>query len=113
MTLSLWRLILGIAVLASLGLVLFSLGPIYLDDYRLKGYINSVATSAAAASMPDEAVRTTVTKRANQLDLPVQEGDVLVTHPGGKIAVDVKYVVAVNFPLYNVDLHFHTAAAGR
>lgn len=112
-TLPLWRLLLGCAVLGSLLFFAFALGPIYVDDYRFKHRVQAYASSGHLANISDEQIRLDVVKQAANLDLPLRQGDVTVSHPGGRVWLDVRYMVDVNFPLYNVDLHFHTSAEGR
>jgi hypothetical protein len=101
MKLPLWRLIAAILVLLGMAGVLLALAPVYFENYELRQYIRSLANA------PDESLRTAILARARQLDLPVQPGDVQITHPDGRLRVDLKYAVQMDFPLYQVDLHFH------
>ncbi len=111
MKLPLWRLLLGLAVLGSLAAVLLALGPVYVDDFRLKNYTRALANQSGTIS--DENLHASVSKEARRLELPVKDGDIVVSHPGGKVTIEVKYIVEITFPLYNVDLHFHTTASGK
>ena len=104
MKLPLWRLIAAILVLAAMAVVLLTLAPVYLEDYQLRQYIRTVVR---APNTPDETLRAEVLARARQLDLPVQPGDVQISHPDGKLKLQLKYAVQMDFPLYQVDLHFH------
>ncbi len=49
--------------------------------------------------------------RSRQLDLPVEPGDIQFANPDGKRQLQVKYAVQMDFPLYQVDLHFHHSAS--
>jgi hypothetical protein len=100
--LPLWRLIAAILVLAAMIGILLALAPIYFEDYQLRQYIRSLAPTT-----PDETLRAAILARARQLDLPVQPGDIQIAHPNGKLQLQLKYAVQVDFPLYQVDLHFH------
>jgi hypothetical protein len=102
--LPLWRLIAAILVLAAMAGVLLTLAPVYFEDYKLRQYIRALVGSSKAS---DEALRAEVLERARQLDLPVQPGDVQISHPDGKLKLQLKYAVQMDFPLYQVDLHFH------
>ncbi len=102
--LPLWRLILGLLVLAAMAAVLFSLAPVYLKNYHLGQYVKQLAERPAST---DDAVRAALIARARQLDLPVDPGDVQITHADGKLRIETKYAVQMDFPLYQVDLHFH------
>jgi len=106
----LWRLIAGILVLAGMAGVLLALGPVYFEDFQLRQYIRALARGPNAAAVPDETLRSAVLARARQLDLPVQPGDIRISHPEGKLELQAKYAVQMDFPLYQVDLHFHPAA---
>lgn len=90
-------------MLGLLAAVLISLAPVYLDNYRLNGYMRTVAAQTA----PDNELREEVVRRATELNLPVKPGDVKITHPEGKRLLEANYVVEMNLALYQVDLHFH------
>ncbi len=87
--------------------VLLALAPVYFEDYHLRQYIRAVVR---APNTPDEALRAEVLERARQLDLPVQPSDVQISHPDGKLELQMKYAVQMDFPLYQVDLHFPPGA---
>lgn len=110
--LPLWRLIAAILVLAAMSGILLALAPVYFEDYQLRQYIRSLVRAPNAATTPDETQRSAVLARARQLDLPVQPADVQISHPNGKLQLQLKYAVEMDFPLYQVDLHFHTGATG-
>ena len=86
--------------------VLASLAPVYVEDLRLRQYLREIVRTAA----PDDTVRGEVLGRARQLDLPVLPGEVDITHPGGKLRIEIKYAVQMHLTLYQVDLHFHPSA---
>jgi len=107
MKLPLWRLIAAVLVLAGMAGILLALAPVYFEDYQLRQYIRSLARSPNA---PDETLRSDVLARAKQLDLPVEPGQVQITHPDGKLHLQLNYAVQMDFPLYQVDIHFHPSA---
>lgn len=113
MKLPLWRLIAGILVLLAMASVLIALAPVYFEDYELGEYVRSLAREPNATTMADEAIRSRVLARAHQLDLPVAASDIQVGHANGKLQLQLKYAVEMNFPLYQVDLHFHPRATSR
>jgi hypothetical protein len=110
--LPLWRLIAAILVLAAMAGILVALAPVYFENYRLGQYIRSLAHAPNVATTSDETLRSAVRDRARQLDLPIQPGDVQIAHPNGGIQIELKYAVEMDFPLYQVDLHFHPSATG-
>ncbi len=108
--LPLWRLIAALLVLACMAGTLLALAPVYLEDFRLRQYIRSLARAPNAAAASDETLRAAVLARARQLDLPVSPGEIQISHPEGKLQLQMKYAVQMDFPLYQVDLHFHPVA---
>lgn len=110
MKLPLWRLVLGVLVLCAMAAVLLSLLPISFENYQLGQFVKQLARRPSA---PDDTLRTAILNRARELDLPVEPGDVAITHSGGKLAIQTKYKVQMDFALYQVDLHLHANAAGR
>jgi hypothetical protein len=110
MKLPLWRLIAAILVLLAMAGVLLALAPVYFEDYQLRQHIRSLARGS---NMPDEALRSAVLERAKQLDLPVQPGDIQITHTDGKLRIQLKYAVQMDYPLYQVEVHFHPGATSR
>ena len=102
--LPLWRAIAGFAVLASLLGVLLAIAPVYIRNDRLSRRVKTVVAQNATAS--EDVLRLALLKEAKTLDLPVLPGDVKISHPSGKLEVQVKY----NVHIYRVDLHFHPSA---
>jgi hypothetical protein len=109
--LPLWRLIAAILVLAAMAGILLTLAPVYFEDYQLRQYIRSLVRAGNPIATPDETLRAKVLARAHQLDLPVEPGDVQISRPGGKLQLQLKYAVQLDYPFYQVDLHFHPGAS--
>lgn len=107
--LPLWRLITGLAVLVGFAVVIVLLAPVYIDNFRLRGYVRGLASAPAASTASDEVLRGEVLSRARDLDLPVRSGDVKITRDSGKPHIETVYKVKMTF--YPVDLHM--AAASR
>jgi hypothetical protein len=108
--LPLWRLIAALLVVAAMAAVLAALAPVYFEDYQLGQYMKSVARGA---NLQDDAVKAEVMARARQLDLPVRTEDLQISHPAGKLEMQMKYAVQMDFSLYQVDVHFHHSAVSR
>jgi hypothetical protein len=111
--LPLWRTISGFGVFLSLIAVLVALAPVYIENYELTRYLRMVASDPHVAAVPDETVRAEVLDRARHLHLPIEPGEIKITHPGGKLQVQMQYRVKMNLALYGVDLHFHPEATAR
>ncbi len=110
--LPLWRLIAALCVLAGMAVILLTLAPVYFEDFQMRQYIRSLARGANAPAMADQSIRSAVIARARQLDLPIQPEEVLISRANGKLQVQMKYAVQMDFPLYQVDLHFHPSVTG-
>jgi len=100
--LPLWRLITGFGILLGFAAVIVFLAPVYIDNYRLRGYMRDLA---ASSSESDDQFRTDVLARAHQLDLPLVGSDVVVTRPNGRAHLETKYKVKMDLGIYPVDLH--------
>jgi hypothetical protein len=102
--LPLWRLILGILVLVLMATILISLAPVYFENYQLGQYVKGLVRASDAG---DDGLRAAVIERAHQLDLPVEAGDIQITRLDGKVDLETRYVVQIDYPLYQVDIHLH------
>jgi hypothetical protein len=87
--------------------VLIALIPVTLEDYRLRQYVRTLVQHPVAS---DDALRASVMNRAHELDLPVRASDIEIKHDAGKLHVQLNYKVQMDFPLYQVDIHFHPGA---
>jgi hypothetical protein len=111
--LPLWRLITASLVLGVMIAILATLAPVYLENYRLGRYVRDLVHTSNAAATPDETLRSQVLAQARQLDLPIQSADVKITRAQSRVEVQIKYAVEMDFPLYQVDVHFHPSASSR
>ncbi len=109
MKLPLWRLILAIFVLAAMATVLLSLMPVYYENYQLQQSVRQLVRGPATT---DDALRAAVIARARGLGLPVESPDIQITHPNGKLEIQTKYAVQIDYPLYQVEVHFHANGSG-
>lgn len=106
-----WRLAAAIFILGGMAVVLISLAPFYLRDWQLRNYARTLMNGPDVASLADSSLQQDVAGRAGQLGLPVAANNVQIAHEGNRTKMDVRYTV--HFELYQVDLHFHTAAASK
>jgi hypothetical protein len=97
-------------VLAAIGVRLV---PVYLDNLRLRGYVEELAQSAETRTQSDDRIRALVLDKAASLGLPVKAGNVLLKRSNGNTRIEVRYVAPVDFLFYTVDLHFYPGAGSR
>jgi hypothetical protein len=100
--LPLWRLLSGWAVLGSFVVIILLMTPVYLDDYRLHRYIQSLPDAA------DDTLTSEVVAKAHDLDLPVRPSDIHIVRTGPKPKIELRYTVKMDLLIYPVDLHFPT-----
>lgn len=91
-----------------MAVVLLSLLPVYFENYQLGQYVKQLVHGTSAT---DDVLTAAVIARAHQLDLPVRAKDVQITHTDGKLKLETKYAVQIDYPLYQVEVHFHANAA--
>ncbi len=105
-----WRLIMGFMVLGILVLLLVIAGQIYLDNFRLDRYMNSLAAQPTSAALSDLALSHSVAARAAELNLPVQPGDVSVTRLYGRPRIRIARY-GVQTWLFRMDLRLPEASS--
>lgn len=110
----LWRKAAGIAVLAAMAFFLAVFTPIYVHNFQLRNYVESLTQSVANRGAADDLLRTEVVEKAHQLDLrSVTADDVHVIRSANGMRIEVRYRVPVDLPGYTVMLHFYPGAGSR
>ena len=108
-----WRIVAAVLVLACLLGLLGVFAPYYFRNMALQNYVSGLTHNSANQQKSDDALRGAVLDKAHELNLPVSEGNVHITHSGETLHIDVRYAVRVNLPGYTVDLHFYPGAGSR
>ncbi len=108
--LPLWRLISGLAVLATLVLLVVLAGQVYIDNFRLDRYIKDLAAQPASANLSDSVILNDILERAKQLDLPIQRSGISVTRFDGKPHIRIDRY-GVQTYLVRMDLRLPEAAS--
>jgi hypothetical protein len=108
-----WRIAAGCLILAVLLLAAILFTPLYLRNLSLQNFVAGVTHDVKNQQKPDAILRTWVLEKAEQLELPITEGNVHITRSPDGMRIDVRYSVHVNLPGYTVDLHFYPGAGSR
>ena len=91
--------------------------PPYFENYEFQDAIKDEAVRDSYAAKSEDAIRTTVFKKAQELDIPISEESIHVTHEGnqfsGTITIHAAYVVHVDMPGYPLDLHFDASTENK
>jgi hypothetical protein len=77
--LPLWRVIAGFGLLGILVALLVIAGLVYLDNFRLDRYMQSLVEQAESVGLSDAALSDRLVTRARDLGLPVQASDISIT----------------------------------
>jgi len=103
----------GCLILAILLLSVVLFTPLYLRNLALQNFVAGITHDVKNQELPDGTLRARVLEKAEQLELPVTEDNVLILRAAEGMRIDVRYSVRVNLPLYTVDLHFYPGAGSR
>ncbi len=109
--LPLWRLVTGLAVLATLAVLLVVAAVVYVDNFRLHRFTNTLVAQPASAALSDSDLRNSVLGRAKALDLPVVASDVSVSRVNGKPRIKIArfgvqtYLVRMDLRLAEFESH--------
>jgi hypothetical protein len=76
-------------VLGTLVLLLVVAAVVYVDNFRLHRYMNTLVDQSGSVALSDSALRKSVLERAKELDLPVVTGDVTVSRVDGKARIKI------------------------
>jgi hypothetical protein len=82
--------------------------PVLIDAYAFRDYLEEEARFAALRKK-DEEVRTRVLRKAQELELPVGAGNIVVTRGGSRFDIKVKYTVPIETPFYTYNWVFDEA----
>lgn len=94
----------GLVFLLIAGLIAYKMIPIKVKAADLRETI--VDESKSAGQHKDPQIRKQILTKAEQLNLPVSDKDILITRTSGNIRMKVTYTVPVEFPGYTYQWHF-------
>ena len=84
--------------------------PPYVNDYQLHDTMVTESRFFAARQKKADAVRETVWKEMQDLKIPAQREEIIVTETGHTAHVEVKYTVVIELPGYTLNLNFNPSA---
>jgi hypothetical protein len=91
----------------------FKLLPPYIAEYQLADKMTEQARFAIATRSTEEAVRETIWKTVQDLDIPLKREEIKVTVTQQVVKISADYIVPVDLLFYHVDLHFTPAAENK
>jgi hypothetical protein len=104
------KLIFGVVVIVLAVYLGAELIPPYFSNYQFEDAIKTEAQLATYSTKPEDVIRDTIFKKAQDLEIPVTREQIKVHRIGptgtGSVAINAPYVVHVSLPGYPLDLHF-------
>lgn len=91
--------------------------PPYFENYQFQDAIKDEAVRDSYSPKSEDDIRTTVFKKAQELDVPISEDGIRVTREGnqfsGTVIIHAVYVVHLDMPGYPLDLHFDASTENK
>ena len=111
------KLIVGFVVIAAVVYGSAILIPPFLSNYQFEDAIETEARMSTYSTKPEDAIRDSVFKRAQDLEIPISKEQIKVQRSGyqgtGSILIETQYTVHVNLPGYPLDLNFNPTTKNR
>ena len=111
------KLIVGILVIVAAVYLCAELIPPYFSNYQFEDAIKTEALQSTYTARTEDAIRETVFKKAQDLEIPVTKDDIKVQRTGtqgnGSLIIETQYMVHVNLPGYPLDLHFSPSSKNK
>jgi hypothetical protein len=111
------KLIFGIFVIIAVVYVCAVLIPPFFSNYEFEDAIKNEATITTYSTKPEDAIRETIFKKAQDLEIPVSKEQIKVKRTGaqgtGTVIIETSYTVHVDLPGYPMDLHFDPSTKNK
>jgi len=111
------KLVLGLLVLVAVVYFGILLVPPYFSNYEFQDFIQNEAVQATYTPKAEDAIRDTVLKKAQDLDIPLTKEQIKVVRIGsqntGSVSITANYTVHLSIPGYPTDLHFTASTSNK
>jgi hypothetical protein len=111
------KLVFGIFIMVAAVYLSAMLIPPFFANYQFEDAIKEEATISTYSTKPEDAIRDTIFKKAQDLEIPITKDDIKVHRVGpqgtGSISIEAPYTVHVDLPGYPMDLQFDPATKNR
>lgn len=84
----------------------FKILPIYIAEYQLADKIQEEARFAIVNRYPEDKIRDSVFKEAQDLEIPITRDQIKVVSSQQLVQISVDYTVPVDLIVYHAELHF-------
>ena len=111
------KLAFGLLIVAAALYLCVELIPPYYSNYEFQDAISTEALISTNSSKGEDAIRDTVYRKAQELQLPVTKESIEVHRTGtqgtGSVSIEVPYNVHLDMVFYPMDLHFDASAVNK
>lgn len=111
------KLLFGILIVSAALYLCVELVPPYYSNYEFQDALQTEALISTNSAKTEDAIRDTVYKRAQDLQIPVTKEGIQVQRTGtqgsGSVTIEAPYNVHLDLILYPMDLHFDAAAKNK
>jgi hypothetical protein len=111
------KLVLGIGLIVAMVWTGAELIPPFFANYEFEDAIKNEATISTYSTKPEDAIRESIFKKAQELEIPLAKEQIKVQRSGsygnGYIAIEAEYTVHVDLPGYPMDLHFDPSTKNK
>jgi len=111
------KLIFGIFVMVAAIYLCVILIPPFFANYQFEDAIKEEATISTYSTKPEDAIRDTIFKKAQDLEIPITKDGIKVQRIGpqgtGTLTIETHYSVHVDLPGYPLDLQFNPSTRNR
>jgi hypothetical protein len=111
------KLIFGIFSIVAAVYLIAELAPPYFSNYQFEDAIKTEAQMDTYSTKSEDAIRDTIFKKAQDLDIPIAREAIKVQRVGpqnaGSVSIEAQYMVHVNVPGYPLDLHFDPSSRNK
>jgi len=87
--------------------------PPYFANYQFEDAIAEEARINTYTPKSEQAMRDTIYKKAQDLEIPIREEEINVQRSNNSVAIWVDYNVHVDLPGYPLDLQFHPSSKNK
>jgi hypothetical protein len=87
--------------------------PAYFKAIEFNDFIHGETKFAASSRKTSDALRTSITEKARELNIPIKPKDIRITRRGPAFKLELDYSFPIDLRVYQHDLKFHVSEAGE
>ncbi len=111
------KLVVGILAIVAAVYLCAELIPPFFSNYQFEDAIKTEALQSTYTARTEDAIRESIFKKAQDLEIPVTKDDIKVQRSGtmgnGSLTIETQYTVHLNLPGYPLDLHFNPSSRNK